>query len=150
MSRTKSSRRTQQRAPKPVWLLGLLLLAAAAAAFAFWPSAEPTAAEAVPLEISVAEAAARRDAGAFILDVREADEWAAGHIPGASFIPLGELAARVSELPRDQEIVVVCRSGNRSQTGRDILLEAGFSQVSSMAGGMNQWQSLGHPTVSGP
>jgi len=150
MSRPKSRQRRPRNARQPRWWLGLLLLAAVAAAFAVWQAARPTAAAAVPLEISVAEAAAKREAGAFMLDVREPDEWAAGHILGATLIPLGELAGRVSELPRDQEIVVVCRSGNRSQTGRDILLEAGFEQVSSMAGGMNQWQALGFSTVSGP
>jgi rhodanese-related sulfurtransferase len=103
-----------------------------------------------PREISVEEAAAQRDAGAFILDVRQPEEWNEFHIPDATLIPLGELASRVGELPRDQEIVVVCRSGNRSQQGRDILLEAGFTQVTSMAGGVTQWKAAGHPTVSGP
>jgi rhodanese-related sulfurtransferase len=60
------------------------------------------------------------------------------------------LAARVGELPRDQEIVVVCRSGNRSATGRDILREAGFMQVTSMAGGVTDWRAAGHPIATGP
>ncbi|MEA5077769.1 MAG: rhodanese-like domain-containing protein, partial [Anaerolineaceae bacterium] len=69
--------------------------------------------------------------------------------PGATLIPLGELANRLSELPKDQEIVVVCRSGNRSAQGRDILLNAGFTNVTSMAGGMNQWSAAGYETTSG-
>ena len=96
------------------------------------------------------EALAKREAGAFILDVRQPDEWNTVHIPDATLIPLDQLAARVSELPRDREIVVVCRSGNRSATGRDILLEAGFTQVTSMAGGVTEWGAVGYPTVSGP
>jgi rhodanese-related sulfurtransferase len=84
------------------------------------------------------------------LDVRETYEWEELHIPDATLIPLGELESRVNELPRDQEIVVVCRSGNRSLTGRDILINAGFEQVTSMAGGMNQWRAQGFPIVSGP
>jgi rhodanese-related sulfurtransferase len=104
----------------------------------------------LPRDIPVADAAARRDQGAFILDVREPDEWNEFHIPGATLIPLGELGARMSEVPKDREIVVICRSGNRSQRGRDILLDAGFSSVTSVSGGMNQWRSAGHPTVSGP
>lgn len=103
-----------------------------------------------PLEISVSDAAAKRDSGAFILDVRQPDEWNEVHIPGATLIPLDQLASRVDELPRDQEIVVVCRSGNRSQAGRDVLLQAGFTQVTSMAGGVTQWKSAGYETVSGP
>jgi rhodanese-related sulfurtransferase len=100
--------------------------------------------------VSVAEAAAQRDAGAFILDVREPDEWADFHVPGSTHIPLAQVAARVAELPRDQAIIVVCRSGNRSQQGRDLLRDAGFEQVSSMAGGLKEWVALGYPTVSGP
>jgi rhodanese-related sulfurtransferase len=91
-----------------------------------------------------------REAGAFILDVRQPEEWLDHHIPGSTLIPLGELPARLSELPEDKEILVVCRSGNRSAEGRDILLEAGFEQVTSMAGGLTEWRSAGYPTVSGP
>lgn len=107
-------------------------------------------ADALPREVSVTEAAALRDAGAFILDVREPEEWNESHIPGAKLIPLGELASRVNEVPKDREVVVVCRSGNRSQQGRDILLAAGFEQVTSMAGGIKQWTAAGFETVSGP
>jgi rhodanese-related sulfurtransferase len=103
-----------------------------------------------PSEISVSEAYEMRSAGAFILDVREPQEWQAWHIPGATLIPLGELESRLRELPNDQEIVVVCRSGNRSATGRDILTKAGFGNTTSMAGGMNSWISLGYDVVNGP
>lgn len=112
--------------------------------------ADATAAEALPPEISVAEAAVLRDEGVLALDVREPHEWVESHIPGATLIPLGELAARVDEIPRDRKIVVVCRSGNRSAKGRDILLAAGFRQVTNMAGGIIQWKAAGFPTVSGP
>ncbi len=77
--------------------------------------------------------------------MRELDEWNEYHIPGTTLIPLGELPARVNELPKDQKIVIVCRSGNRSQEGRDILLEAGFEDVVSMEGGVSTWRSLGYP-----
>jgi rhodanese-related sulfurtransferase len=102
------------------------------------------------LEVSVDQAHQMRSDGAFMLDVREPDEWNSGHIPGATLIPLGQLPDRVNELPVDQKIVVVCRSGNRSATGRDILLNAGFDQVTSMAGGMNQWAAKGYEIVTGP
>lgn len=105
---------------------------------------------ALPNEISVAQAHDKYAQGKFFLDVRQPEEWNEYHIPETTLIPLGELAARVNELPRDKEIVVVCRSGNRSQTGRDILKDAGFTQVTSMAGGVNQWQASGYPIVSGP
>ncbi len=109
-----------------------------------------TPASQLPLEISVREAYQKYADGVFLLDVRTPEEWNDFHAPNTTLIPLDELAARVSELPQDQEIVVVCRSGNRSQQGRDILLQAGFKQVTSMAGGLNEWQSSGYPTVSGP
>jgi rhodanese-related sulfurtransferase len=114
------------------------------------PAAPAAAAPAgIWTEISIQQAAERRTAGAFMLDVREPDEWQQIHIPGATLIPLGELPQRLSELPKDQEIVVVCRSGNRSQAGAEVLAKAGFSGVTSMAGGMNQWSAAGLPVESG-
>lgn len=140
--------------------LAALVLAAAAVAAACSPATEvaPTApaatapagsVAALPAEVSVADALALRESGAFILDVRQPEEWDAVHIPDATLIPLGDLASRVSEVPRDQQVVVVCRSGNRSAEGRDILLDAGFPSVTSMAGGMNDWAASGYPTASG-
>jgi len=105
---------------------------------------------ALPAVISVADAHQKYNDGAFVLDVREPSEWDSFHAPNTTLIPLGELASRVDELPKDQPIVVVCRSGNRSQEGRDILLAAGFTQVTSMDGGLNDWKAAGYPTVSGP
>lgn len=101
-------------------------------------------------EISIAEAFAKYEQGVFLLDVRTQEEWDSFHAPDTTLIPLDQLPDRVNELPKDQEIVVICRSGNRSQEGRDILLKAGFTNVSSMAGGLNEWRSAGYPTVSGP
>lgn len=104
---------------------------------------------ALPLEIGAYQAADFREKGAFILDVRENDEWIAGHIPGATLIPLGQLESRLDEVPRDQSIVVVCRTGNRSAVGRDILLEAGFESVTSMVGGFVAWEKEGYEVEKG-
>lgn len=158
---TQSARPAPRSAPLWVWgALGLLaviviavVLASQGAGAASTPAVvAPVAASTpgLPAEISVAEAAARRDAGAFILDVREPDEWNEYHIPGATLISLGDLEARVNEVPRDKEVVVVCRSGNRSQAGRDILANAGFTRVTSMAGGLKEWAAANLPTVTGP
>lgn len=81
----------------------------------------------------------------FVLDVREQFEWDEYHIPNTTLIPLGELAGRVNEVPKDAKIVVVCRSGNRSQEGRDILKHAGFENVTSMNGGVVEWRASGYP-----
>lgn len=101
-------------------------------------------------EVGVAEAIDLHDGGAFVLDVREPDEYAAGHIEGSTLIPLGQLASRTAEVPRDRTVLVVCRSGNRSAEGRDILLGAGFEDVTSLAGGVSDWAAAGQPLVPGP
>ncbi len=103
-----------------------------------------------PLEMSVADVARMDKTEWIFLDVREQSEWNEAHIEWATLIPLGQLANRQNELPKDQKIVVVCRSGNRSAQGRDLLLKAGFAEVTSMAGGMNDWISQGLPVVTGP
>jgi rhodanese-related sulfurtransferase len=104
---------------------------------------------ALPVSVSVDEAYQMYQDGTFVLDVRTPEEWNEFHAPNTTLIPLDELASRVNELPKDQPIVVVCRSGNRSQAGRDILTQAGF-EATSMTGGLNEWRSSGHPVVSGP
>ncbi|MBP8948501.1 MAG: rhodanese-like domain-containing protein [Candidatus Promineofilum sp.] len=83
--------------------------------------------------------------GVFLLDVREPDEYAAGHIPGITLIPMGEVAARLAELPRDKEIVVTCRTGNRSGQVADLLREQGFTNVHNMSGGIVAWEEAGYP-----
>ena len=95
--------------------------------------------------LSVAEAYDLYQKGAFVLDVRTVEEWNEFHAPGTTLIPLDQLPARLNEVPRDRQIVVVCRSGNRSQQGRDILLNAGFEQVASMTGGLTEWRANGFP-----
>ena len=100
-------------------------------------------------EISVDQAYELYQAGTFVLDVRTQEEWDEYHAPNTTLIPLDELEARLSELPADQDIVVVCRSGNRSQQARDILLDAGFS-ATSMAGGLKEWYAKGYPVEGAP
>lgn len=136
------------RVPLPAIVLLAVLAALIVAACG---SPAPSKAPPPPLsEVGVAAAAELRDGGAFVLDVREPDEWLAGHIPGAVHIPLGELAERVAEVPADRTVVVVCRSGNRSAQGREILRAAGLPRVTSMAGGMLDWAAAGLPVVTGP
>lgn len=144
-------RKAQQRKNNnSLWIWAVVALLTVAG-FAVWMTSRGTAETGnYPREISVEEAVTKRDAGAFILDVRQPEEWNEFHVPDSTLIPLGELAARADELPKDQEIVIVCRSGNRSAQGRDILLEAGFTEVTSMAGGLTEWRAAGYPTISGP
>jgi rhodanese-related sulfurtransferase len=89
-------------------------------------------------DVSVEDGHQMIDAGGVLLDVREADEWDAGHAPQAIWIPMGELGARVDELPRDRRIVAICRTGARSHVAADALLGAGFDAV-NLDGGMRAW-----------
>ena len=85
------------------------------------------------------------DVGAIALDVREPDEYAAGHVSGARLIPLGVLSRHLAELPRDRDIVVVCRSGRRSGEAVRALQQAGFDKAVNLAGGMLAWRAAGMP-----
>jgi len=121
-----------------IWLiLGGLVIIALAVIIGFSQNTADT--NTLPLEVSVVDAYQMRDNGAFVLDVRELGEWEEGHILNATLIPLGQLESRMNEIPKDQEVVIVCRSGNRSAQARDILKNAGFTNITSMDGGMNQW-----------
>ncbi len=79
-----------------------------------------------------------------LLDVREHDEWRAGHAPQAVHVPLGELLARLDELPRDRPIAIVCRVGSRSGQATEYLAADGW-QVRNVAGGMSAWAAAGLP-----
>jgi rhodanese-related sulfurtransferase len=72
-----------------------------------------------------------------------------GHIDGAVLIPLGELQSRLSEIPTDRDILIICRSGNRSTQARGILRAAGFKRTVSIIGGMNAWIASGLPVTRG-
>ncbi|MFC4005129.1 rhodanese-like domain-containing protein [Prauserella oleivorans] len=85
-----------------------------------------------------------------LLDVREPDEWAAGHAPGAVHIPLGELPSRtdeLAELPDDRPVYVICRTGGRSARATAWLNAAGLADAVNVAGGMKSWQTEGRPLV---
>ena len=98
-------------------------------------------------DISAEEAANRVESGALLLDVREDEEWAAGHAPGAAHLPLGRLALEIDQVPRDRAIVAVCRVGGRSAKATEALLGAGYDAV-NLAGGMQAWDAAGQPVVT--
>jgi hydroxyacylglutathione hydrolase len=80
-----------------------------------------------------------------VLDVRSANEWNDGHLPGATHIPLGYLMDRLAEIPPDKPVVVQCQSGGRSSIAASILERAGFGDVSNLAGGLSAWSASGLP-----
>jgi rhodanese-related sulfurtransferase len=85
--------------------------------------------------------------GAWLLDVREHEEWAAGYAPGARHIPLGELGARSGEVPQDEAVYVICRSGGRSARAAQALTAAGWEAI-NVAGGMQDWAAAGRPMAT--
>lgn len=82
-----------------------------------------------------------------VLDVREDDEWAAGHIDGATHIPLGDLPGRLPELPDVDQLVVTCRGGGRSARATAYLQQIGI-EAANLDGGMQAWSAAGRPMVS--
>lgn len=91
--------------------------------------------------------AAQVPSDGWLLDVREDYEWATGHVPGATHISLGELSQRAAEIPRDQAVYVICRSGHRSAQAAQALTGAGWQAI-NVAGGMREWAAAGRPMVS--
>jgi rhodanese-related sulfurtransferase len=98
--------------------------------------------------ITTAQAYEKIQQGAFILDVRTQAEYEQAHIANSTLIPLTELADRVNELPRDREIVVVCRTGSRSKQALSVLKQAGIPNAFSMTGGINAWKEADYPLES--
>lgn len=98
-------------------------------------------------QITPEEAAPRLEGGSYLLDVREDDEWQAGHAPRAHHLPLARAQTEHDSLPRDTEIVVVCRAGGRSEQAAVALRAAGYDAV-NLAGGMRAWAAAGRPVVT--
>jgi rhodanese-related sulfurtransferase len=101
-----------------------------------------------PVEtVDPVQARALIEAGAYLLDVRELDEWDAGHAPEAHHIPLGELQERFSDVPVGGTIVCVCRVGGRSARAAAALGAVGYRAI-NLAGGMVEWNEVGFPVTS--
>lgn len=92
-------------------------------------------------------AVAALPADGYLLDVREDDEWRAGHAPDAVHVPLSELMARAGEVPEDRDVYVICKVGGRSEQAVRYLNQLGRSTL-NVAGGMMAWEAAGRPMVS--
>ena len=97
-------------------------------------------------EINAVDALAAVEAGAFLLDVRNDDEWEAGRAPSAYYITLSEVIVRAAELPGDIDIIAVCRAGARSLKAAEALATKGYV-VKNLTGGMRAWEAAGLPVV---
>ena len=111
-----------------------------------WLASLLRASQAAP-SVDVAEARRRQDAGALLIDVRDPDEWRAGHAPGARHIPLGALLERQAEVPCDRDVLLICRSGNRSSVALQQLVRQGRTNVFNVSGGMLAWTRAGLPAT---
>lgn len=132
---------------KNLFIIVIALAVIAVGAFVFLSGSDDTKEGVVNEVISPAEYQNQFASREHVLvDVRTPAEYESGIIPDAININVEELASRVDELPKDQPIVVYCRSGNRSAVAADILAEAGFSEVYDL-GGIQTWQSQGNPVV---
>jgi hydroxyacylglutathione hydrolase len=99
-------------------------------------------------EIDV-EALGTRPPDAVVLDVREREEYAHGHVPGAINLPQADLASQLDEVPRDRPVFVICQSGARSMRSAQFLKQMGFDEVASVRGGTDAWRAAGHPVTQG-
>jgi rhodanese-related sulfurtransferase/glyoxylase-like metal-dependent hydrolase (beta-lactamase superfamily II) len=97
--------------------------------------------------VTAADAAALLKEGALVLDVREPDEFADGHIPGGLNLPLGSLEKRLGEIPRGVPIITTCGHGERSATALSLLERAGFGSLSNLDLGFDGWRDAGQPVA---
>ena len=92
--------------------------------------------------VTAQEAPRLLDAGAVLIDVREPDEWEAGHAPMARHVPLNTVLAAMDSFPRNAKVLVICRSGNRSQSATAAMRDAGIDAY-NVDGGMRAWHQVG-------
>ena len=94
--------------------------------------------------VSVSDLKTANEPNMLIVDVRQPEEYAQGHVPGAKLIPLGQLESKLAEIPDNAPVYVICRSGSRSKTASDILVKNGKIDVRNVQGGTLAWQAAGY------
>lgn len=106
--------------------------------------------EKLPL-LTVSELKTRLDSGddILVLDVRDENEWNAGHVKGSTNLYFGHLEGRTDDVPKDRHVALICRIGHRAGMAASILLRAGFDNVSNVLGGFTAWTAAGYPVETG-
>lgn len=107
-------------------------------------AAQEAAANGPQDEVGLDDFAAAHSQGAYVVDVREADEVAGGRVPGAIHIPMNEVRGRIAELPQDKPVFVICQVGGRSRQVVDHLRAQGIAAI-NVAGGTGGWAQRGWP-----
>lgn len=133
---------------KPVVQLGLVALVALVV-YLIASAAGGGSASGQARDINVDEAYQMYKSGTLVVDVRTQEEWDAYHAPNTTLIPLDQLPNRLNEIPKDQKVLVICHSGNRSKQGRDILVNAGYNAI-SINGGLLAWIAKDYPLEGMP
>lgn len=123
-----------------IFLIAIVLVSGGAL---LWPVLTQRGKRATPQDVTLLINRSK----AVVVDVRDASEFAAGHLPEAKNIPLGELDQRVGELEKfkSKSVVVVCKSGARASSAAAKLAKAGFTDVTNLDGGITAWQKAGLP-----
>lgn len=124
----------------------LILIAVVSGAMLLWPLLTRGASGGASLD-TLRATRLINDSGAVVLDVRTPAEFAAGHLPNARNIPLGELDKRAGELPANKPVLVCCTSGVTSSRAAGVLRKAGRTDVFNLSGGLEGWRQAGLPVV---
>jgi len=117
------------------------------------PAPTAAAAQPAPRIVSMAQVSpdalvkmqAEKDSRVFLLDVRNPAEFAEGHVPGAVNIPYDQVASRLGEIPKDDEVVLYCHSGRRAGLAAETLAANGYTKLAHLEGDMRGWQESGRP-----
>ena len=139
---TKKQRRAAAQKQKQIWTrvgLGVTAVIFIVAAILLIPKITN------PAHITVTQAYQKYQQGAFILDVRTQSEWDQAHIANSALIPMDELHNHINELPKNQDIIIVCLTGHHAEEGVTLLRKAGLSRVACMTGGLTAWKAAGYP-----
>jgi len=121
-------------------ILGLLLASlVSAGALAAEPALVPISQEAL------LERQQKGDEATYVLDVRSPEEYASGHVPGAVNIPYDQIASRMAEVPKDQDVVLYCKSGRRAGIAAEVLAGQGYTRLQHLEGDIVAWVEKGRP-----
>lgn len=116
------------------------------------PASAPAVASATLPLISpqaLLERQAKGDSSLFVLDVRTAEEFAAGHVPGAVNVPYDQVASQLAQIPKDKDVVLYCKSGRRAGLAAEVLQASGYTKLEHLQGDMQAWLQDGRPVESG-
>lgn len=130
----------------PLLLLALVLVACGGQAGTADVAASEVNLDELPQEVDVQTVFEIQGADdVYVLDVREQYEYDEKHIPNVTLLPMSEIQNRLDEIPTDKEVIITCRSGNRSGQVTDFLEQNGFDNVHNMQGGIVAWEEAGFP-----